>query len=78
MPFMGCSCDSAVLWWWGTAQRTMTRTFGIRYVGSPWLNTSITCTHKEALQFAYGEDERPIEITTSDKAGNTVIVDVVR
>jgi hypothetical protein len=56
----------------------MTHTFGIRYVGSPWLNTSITCTHKQALEFAYGEDERPIEITTSDKAGNTVVVDVVR
>jgi hypothetical protein len=56
----------------------MERTFGIRYVGRPWLNTSITGTHKEALQFAYGEAERPIEITTSDRNGNTVVVDVVR
>ena len=56
----------------------MDRNFGIRYVGYPRLDINLICTHKEALQFAYGESLRPIQITTLDKDGNTVIVDVVR
>lgn len=55
-----------------------THTWGIRYVGAPWLNTSITGTHREALQFAYGEEERPIQICTTDAAGNTLVVEEVR
>jgi hypothetical protein len=54
-----------------------TRAWAIRYVNRSSLNTTIHGTHREALEFAYGEPERPIRICHFDRNGNTVIVDEI-
>jgi hypothetical protein len=55
-----------------------TTSWDIRYPGAPYDNFTLQGTHREALQFAYGETVRPIEICTSDAQGNTLVVETVR
>jgi hypothetical protein len=52
--------------------RQTEKTWSIRYPSHPWLNTSITSTYREILEFAYGESERPVQILADGKLIETV------